>query len=244
MFSPTQHRPRRFLFERDTFAFANELVWEYRFDPATGRLTTVRRAPPPTYWHRCFVMVRSARQFLYHARFEPGLPVADAAAYGALIRQVVRRSPRVPSPDPERIVIPGYDSLRSFSREQAGLLKAGCGGPWQGYFLRSHWRMVFPVWRRHQERMAEQLCHALREQPALIVHLFRFPHITINHGIVLFGATESQGEIEFQAYDPNIPEHPAKLVYSRTARTFSFPRTHYWAGGPLSVVEVYRDWPY
>jgi hypothetical protein len=230
---------RTFRFDRDTFTFANELVWEYRLDPATNRMTSVWSDPPPTYSHRCFVMVRSARQFLYHARFEPAQPVADSSTYRALIRQVVARNPRRPGAEAERIVIPGYASLRAFSQAQTACLKAECGAAWQCYFLRSHWRMVFPVWRAHQEQVARQLRQVLRVRPAPIVHLFRFPRITINHGIVLFGATESDAEIRFDAYDPNIPDHPVPLVYDRAARTFSFPRNHYWAGGPVSVIEIY-----
>src|SRR5208283_3050391 len=36
---------RRFEFARDTFAFANELVWEYQLDAATGKRTFGRRNP-------------------------------------------------------------------------------------------------------------------------------------------------------------------------------------------------------
>jgi len=230
---------RPFLFERDTFAFAHELVWQYRFDPATGAMSTVRQDPPPTYYHRCFVMARAVRQFFYHGRFEPGLPVADAPTYRRKIGEVVSRSPRWPSGEAQRIVIPGYDGLRAFSRAQEPLLKAGCGGPWESYFLRSHWRMVFPVWRRHQERVARQLRQSLRERTAAIVHLFRFPQITINHGIVLFDSAEREGGVEFAAYDPNLPDHPVTLSFNRASRTFSFPRTHYWTGGRLSVIEIY-----
>jgi hypothetical protein len=33
---------RRFDFERDTFAFSNELVWEYLFDPVLARGAVLR----------------------------------------------------------------------------------------------------------------------------------------------------------------------------------------------------------
>jgi hypothetical protein len=239
MILPTEQQARPFLFDRDTFTFANELVWQYRFDPLTGAMTTFRNDPPPTYFHRCFVMARSVRQFFCHARFDPGLPVAEDQTYRRLIREVVSRSPRKCSPEREKIVIPGYDCLRAFSRAKESLLKAECGGPWESYFVRSHWRMVAPVSRRHQERMAQQLKQAFRERLAPVVHLFRFPRITINHGIVLFDATESSRDIQFDAYDPNIPDHPVKLIYEQAARTFSFPRAKYWAGGPLNVIEMY-----
>jgi hypothetical protein len=239
MISTAEQPARPFLFERDTFTFANELVWQYRFDPATGAMSTFRSDSPPAYSHRCFVMVRSARQFFYHARFEPALPLAEPQTYQRLIRQVVSRSPRKPSREGEKVVFPGYDCLRSFSLAREPLLKACLGGPLESYFVRSHWRMVAPTGRRHQERMAQQLRRALCEGRAPIVHLYRFPRITINHGIVLFGSTESDGDIQFQVYDPNIPARPLELIYQRAARTFCFPRTNYWAGGALNVFEMY-----
>jgi hypothetical protein len=235
---------RPFQFERDTFAFANELVWEYRFNPQTGAMTTARNQPPPLYVHRCFVLVRSCRQFLYHSRFDPDQPAADAAAYRRIVREVISRSPRHPSRDVERIVVPGFAGLRHFSQQYADLLKAECGGSWQSYLLRSHWRMTFPITRRHQEHMAGQLVRAFAEKPAPIVHLVRFPQLTINHGIVLFAFHETGDTTQFQAYDPNLPARPVELNYNRAERTFYFPRNHYWPGGKLNVIEVYRGWPY
>ena len=76
-----------------------------------------------------------------------------------------------------------------------------------------------------------------------LVHLFRFPRITINHGIVLFGFAESESQIEFEAYDPNIPAHPVKLVYEKKRRVFTFAPNIYWGGGVLSVMEIFCDWP-
>ena len=63
MGSQPDHSVRSFQFERDTFAFPHELVWRYRFDPVTGAMTVFKADPPPTYYHRCFVLVRSVRQF-------------------------------------------------------------------------------------------------------------------------------------------------------------------------------------
>ena len=240
MTSPAEQRVPRFQFERDTFAYANELVWEYRLNPEAGTMTTLRNNPPPAYAHRCFVMVRCVRQFLYHARFDAALPVADAQAYRRRIREVVSRSPRRPSPEAERIVIPGYDDLRSFSEAQEELLKAECGGAWQSYFVRSHWRMVFPVLRWHQERTARRLIRRLATQTPAIIHVFRFPRVTINHGLVLYDLADTRSTLRFAAYDPNVPEHPAELSYHRADRTFVLPRNHYWPGGRVEVVEIYR----
>src|ERR1043166_4444576 len=46
---------RPFEFEKDTFAFPNELVWVYEYD-SHGKWTTHDRDPPPTYWQHCFVL--------------------------------------------------------------------------------------------------------------------------------------------------------------------------------------------
>jgi len=190
------------------------------------------------------VMVRSTRQFFYHARFAPELPPVEPEAYRRIIREVVSRNPRRACAESERVIVPGYDGLRSFSRAHERSLKAEMGGAWQSYFLRSHWRMIFPVHGWQRERMARKLKQSLPQRGLSLVHLFRFPRITINHGIVLYGLTESEATLEFEAYDPNIPEHPVKLVYERERRVFTFAPSRYWGGGALSVMEIFCDWPY
>jgi hypothetical protein len=235
--------PPRFEFDRDTFAFANQLHWAYHFDPATGRTTFRRRRPAPTYAHRCFVLIRAARQFLYHARFAPELPAPTATEeYRRAIRAVMARSPRVPCAPERRVVFPGFAHLREFSRAHEALLQAHCGGAWQSYVLRSHWRMVFPISRAHQARTADGLLAEIRRGVAPLIHLVRFPQLTINHGMVLFAATETDGAIRFQAYDPNEPARPAEITFARGPRVFSLPANEYWAGGELDVIEIYRGW--
>lgn len=235
---------RAFEFARDTFAFRNELVWEYRIDGDTGRTTTVRSEPPPTYAHRCFVMVRSARQFRFHARFDPEGPRPDASRAEALAKAVVRRSARHPSPAADRVVIPGCGDLREFSQLFEPAVKRACGRAWQSYFLRSHWRMVFPFSRAHQAREATGLAAALNGGRLPIVHLVRFPQLTINHGLLLFGVESGHDGLKFAAYDPNLPGTPALLCYERASRTFTLPATHYWAGGRVDVFETYHGWFY
>src|ERR1700741_5136977 len=122
---------RRFEFERDTFAFANELLWEAHFDEATGATAARRRVPAPAYALRCFVLVRAARQFLYHARFDPAAPPAPHEIARAPVRGVLARSPRRPSPPGERIVIPGFAGVRDMSLAREALLKRELGGAWR-----------------------------------------------------------------------------------------------------------------
>src|SRR5271170_4749321 len=159
-----QKIPRRFDFARDTFAFANELLWEYRLDTASGKMNFRRREPKPDYALRCFVLTRAARQFLYHARFDAGQKIVIDEIYRRLIDEIVSRNPRTPCEPNNQITIPGFASLREFSAARENLLKAGCGGAWRSYFLRSHWRMVFPISRGHQNRTAENLLAAIKKK--------------------------------------------------------------------------------
>ncbi|HUC83900.1 MAG TPA: hypothetical protein VL970_01810 [Candidatus Acidoferrales bacterium] len=244
MTAPAQTPARRFQFERDTFAFHHELVWKYQFDPVTGAMTTCKADPAPTYYHRCFVLVRATRLFFDYARFVPELAPVEESIYRGLVRKIIACNPRRACADSQRTIIPGYDGLRAFSLAQPAALKAECGAAWESYFLRSHWRMIFPISGRFQEKMAEQLKHSLAKRILALVHLFRFPRITINHGIVLYRFAETDQAIEFDAYDPNIPEHPVTLVYEKKQRVFTFAPNIYWGGGALSVMEIFRDFPY
>ncbi len=233
---------RPFEFKKDTFNYANELVWEYHVEPQAGKTSFTKRQPPPDYALRCFVLVRSARQFFQNARFEPGPPLVDNATYQQLIRRVVRTNPRQVLPAAEKVAIPGYANLREFSRAKEALLKAECGGAWQSYLQRGHWRMVFPFNREHQERTAGELVESIRLHRPPVVHVVRFPTVKINHALLLFAAKETADEIRFTAYDPNEPSQPLTLTFQRAARRFVYPATKYFAGGQVDVHEVYQHW--
>jgi hypothetical protein len=124
----------------------------------------------------------------------------------------------------------------------ADLLKAECGGAWQSYVLRSHWRMLFPISRVHQEKTAEQLLSEIRRGASPIIHLVLFPKLTINHGMILFDVEATPSGLTFNAYDPNQPASPTTVQYDRGTKQFSLPANAYWAGGKLDVIEIYRDW--
>ena len=234
--------PRRLVFERDSFAFANELLWAYRLSPETGQMKFSPRSPKPDYAHRCFVLVRAARQFLYHARFDAEARVADDAVYRRLVHETVSRNPRRVAPPREQIVIPGFACLREFSAARPQVLKEECGGAWRSYFLRSHWRMVFPISREHQEKTAASLADALRQGFSPIVHLVQFPALTINHGMILFEVAATEAGWAFSACDPNDPQKPATLMFDKAARQFSLPANAYWAGGALKIIEIFASW--
>ena len=234
--------PRPFDFCRDRFAFANELQWHYELNPATGRMDFRPKQPKPDYTHRCFVLVRAARQFLYHARWQPDASPANDDDYRQLIRSVLTRSVRFPAQPGNEVVFPGYANLFEFSSARASLLKAECGAAWRSYVLRSHWRMVLPVTRKHQQTAAQRLVSALENKICPIIHLVTFPALTINHGMIVFDARENQAGTEFNAYDPNDPATPARLQFERARKTFLLPANRYWAGGPLNVIPIYQHW--
>ena len=233
---------RRFEFARDSFAFPNELVWAYDRDTATGKMTFGPRDPKPDYAHRCFALARVARQFFYHARFTTDLPAATDETYRRLVRAVIARNPRIRCQAGKEIIIPGFAGLREFSRAQEKLFKAECGGAWRSYFLRSHWRMIFPFTRAHQTRTAGALVATLRQNRLPILHLVKFPAMTINHCIVLFNATETGRGWEFESYDPNNAEEPERLTFDPAARTFFLAPNSCWPGGPLNVSHICRSW--
>jgi len=233
---------RRFEFARDTFGFANELLWAYQFDPATGKTTVRWRKPRPDYTHRCFVLTRAVRQFRCYARFDAGQKIAGDETCRGLIREVLATDPRTPGLGERQVVIPGYDCLREFSLAREHLFKAECGGAWRSYFLRSHWRMVFPITRAHQSRTAAELFAALQQNISPIIHLVNFPSLSINHSMVIFDGAETGRGFEFQAYDPNDPKQPSPLTFDRAAQTFFLPGNLYWVGGSLNIIEIYRRW--
>ena len=233
---------RRFEFARDSFAFPNELVWEFQADALTGTRSLRAREPKPAYAHRCFALARVARQFFYHARFDDVQPATSGENYPRLVRAVLARHPRIPCPPAEQIVIPGFSGLRDFSRAHEQLCKSECGGAWRSYLLRSHWRMIFPFTRAHQARTAAALAVALQQNRLPILHLVKFPAMTINHCIVLCDVTETATGWEFVSYDPNNAAAPERLRFDRAARTFFLAPNACWPGGRLNVSHICRSW--
>jgi hypothetical protein len=234
---------RPFSFGADTFAFANELLWSYDYDSA-GNWKTEKRQPKPDYAQRCFVLARSTQQFFRHACFDLSREKLHPSEYRQIIQQVVSRNPRISSAPGRKVVIPGFADLRDFSKEFEQVLKQECGGRWQSYFQRGHWRMIFPFTRPHQAKTAENLFTTIPKYSTTVLHLVRFPQLTINHAVLVYQAEETELGFEFLVYDPNTPEGPAKLRYDKVTRTFTFPPNDYFRGGRVDVYEVYHHWAY
>jgi len=231
---------RKFDFQKDTFTFANGLLWEYHY--TNGVATHQRRVPKPDYALHCFAVARSARQFFQNARFDSNQPPVDEAAYRKLVDRVVAIDPAHHTLEKELVVIPGYPDLKSFSTTHERMLKEECGSVWRSYTQRGNWRMVFPFFRSSQEKTAQALLAKVHANTPPIAHLVRFPQETINHAVVVYDATETDKDIRFTIYDPNHPDEPGALNYDRATRTFILPANNYFAGGRVDVYEIYRNW--
>jgi hypothetical protein len=228
-----------FRFERDTFAFANETVWEYDVDAASGRTAWRRREPVPQFSLRCGTMARAARQFHLQARFMPEQPAPDPATLAVLVTSVLARDPRAVTASSDPVVIPGYAGLRALSAAHGDLLKDALGGAWRSHMQRGNWRMIFPFPPGQQRGEARRLVAALRRGEMPILHVLRFPALTLNHMVLLYGVEETPTEVRFMAYDPNDAAAPIVVRWDRGARTFLYPRTVYFGGGPVRGYAIY-----
>jgi hypothetical protein len=231
---------RPFDFSRDTFAFANELQWRYRVDPATGEVTPDGPNPDAKYHTRCFVLSRSARQFYQFARFDAQQPRTGEADYRRRVREVIAHDPSE-TDAAERIAIPGYENLREFSRYWEPLLKEELGGWSDSEFQRGNWRMLWPFSSSDQERRAEAFAKEIAVYRPPIVHVADFPTLAINHALLLYGVRETAAEIRFDVYDPNDAAQPLQLVFGRGDGRFRLAPTRYFTGGIVDVYEVYRS---
>jgi len=68
----------------------------------------------------------------------------------------------------------------------------------------------------------EQVWEEIRVHRPPVIHLVRFPRITINHAVVVFDASPTESGIRFLTYDPNYPDEPQALLYERRTRSFTF----------------------
>ncbi len=234
---------RPFSFDRDTTAYANELKSEYYFDP-DGKWRGHKRKPTPDYTLHCFVVARTVRQFFLHAEFNASQPKVSDEEYRKRVHDVLHRSSIGASPLAERVSIPGFADLREFSKDYEKLLKKESGGAWHSYFQRGHWRMLLPFSAKGQEKMAMTLAEKIKNNGAPIVHLVRFPQLTINHATILYAVTETPEAIRFSMYDPNVATRPTTLTFDRKTKHFTMPSNAYFPGGKVNVYQVYKSFWY
>ena len=237
---PTTPAPRPFAYHIDSFAFANETVWNYvdgSVKSDSSRASSTKR----DYTRRCFVVTRAAVQFWKFARFDPNAAPLSHDRLADRIREVTGRSVWLPALAPkERIVFPGYASLRAISAADPGVFQENIGLGWPVYFRAGNMPIVAPVYRETEAHLNDEIYHDLDLNYPTIVWLYNFPSLKINHVVVIFSGEKEQGHYRYTVYDPNYTDGPKKLDYDTTTRTFSYQPTFYFKGGPVEVRAVYR----
>ena len=233
-----------FRFDRDTFAFANQTVFEYREGHAYVRKKSKQQGD--VYNRRCFVLCRTATQFYKFARFDPrGAPVDDKAL-AARIRSVTRRQAWADSlPENHRVVFPGYANLREMSETRGKVLRANIGLGWTVYLRPSNGRIVYQHDPRYQEEMHAKLNESLARGQVFVGYLSTFPRITVNHAILVYkrkSVSPDTGIERYAAYDPNHPESPRELTWSAKTRSFAYQKDVDFVGGFVRVYQVYGKW--
>ena len=237
---------RAFSFGRDTFAFANETILEYHQGRASARHDDPFHKPKRFTQH-CFVMSRSVIQFRKFARFEPALPRLDERELAARVRKVTSQTPWTPAaPPPERIVIPGYRDLRSLSDAHPDILQENIGLGWTTYFRPGNWRVLLPHGATQQARTEAALERALVRGEYFVAYLTNIPKsLNINHGVLVYARQErpegetNSGKLRYSVYDPNHPDGPRTLEWSRGQSCFLYQRDTDFVGGPVVVWQVY-----
>ncbi len=234
----TQATAGNFDWRRDTFFFANDTVLDYGVDE-TGRLTMYRKEKKADFSHRCFPMCRGVMQFYQFARFAPELAKVSTEEYRERIRHLFRIpvwwSPRSKG---ERVVIPGFADLRSFSTRYEHLIKKNIG-EWVPTYLRfGNWRIVHPTPRGGQRQLARWLCEKIDKGKLRAVYLYRLPWM--NHVVVVHNYERlPNGDTKFNVYDPNYQDSDSTLLYRADERSFDFPKRWYWTGGRVNAMRVY-----
>lgn len=222
--------PARFELEHDTFAFANLVRAE-------------RPGWNDDFANYCLLVARAASQFFRFARFEPDRPTASPDEYGRLVREVLSRPPwDPPAPEAERVMIPGYPDLRSFSRAQEGVIKPALGSNVLSMFHVRTWRVGVDFPPDHQERLARELVvevDAGRPAPLMITN---FPHADLlNHSVLVYAHRPAQQGMDFLAYDPNDPGSPLTLYYDSAARAFWVGPLTYSPPGRVRAFRLYTS---
>lgn len=235
---PSQSQNAPFQYSTDTFAFANETVWHY----ADGKHQEAAADEKNAYKfsRRCFVMSRAAVQFWKFARFEPGQKPLNDAELANRIRAITERDVwQSELPTDQRVIIPGYRNLRELSAAKSQVVQQNIGLGWPTYFRPGNMCMIFPVSRAHQERTERELEENLRHGQPTILWLYNFPHIDMNHTVVVWAKDRNRPNPRFLVADPNYTDGPRHLIFNRQTRTFEYEKTFYFPGGAVSARPVY-----
>ncbi|HEX2437899.1 MAG TPA: hypothetical protein VHT71_06275 [Methylomirabilota bacterium] len=219
-----------FAFATDTFAFPNEIR---------------ARHPdrPDLYANYCFVLARGLRQFFAFARFDPGAPRLTPEAYVERVRAVIDRAPwDAPLPAQARIVIPGYATLREFSRDQEPALKQALGGRIGSLLHWSNWRVAFPVTRGQQGDVAREIVAELDAGRLVQMLVTNWPKPELNHTVVAFAYRAGFRGIDLTVWDPNDPSQPGTVTFERERGRFFASHLYDTELGPIRAFRMHSSW--
>jgi hypothetical protein len=217
-----------FSIERDTFAFRNDIAAKH---PDRDDL----------YAHYCFVLARGARQFFQFARFDPAAPRLDHAGYVDRVRRVVARRAWDPAlPPDDRVVIPGYASLREFSRAEEAAVKEGLGGRLWTWLHWTNWRVALPVGHAHQAHVLEEIQRELAAGRLVQLLVTNWPIPELNHTVVAFAARANGTTTDLAIWDPNEPEGPGTITFD-ASRGFWATRVYETRPGAIRVFRMYHS---
>jgi hypothetical protein len=220
----------RFDLERDAFSFANLVRAE-------------RPGWNDAFANYCLVIARAASQFYRFARFAADRPPAPTEEYDRLVRAVLSEPPWAPPvTEAERVVIPGYPDLHSFSAAHEKVIKAALGS---NVLSMMHWR----TWRvgvdfppEHQERLARELIAEVDAGRPVPLMITNFPHEDLlNHSVLVYDRRPAQQGTDFAAYDPNDPGSPLTLYYDDAARAFWVGPLTYSPPGRVRAFRLYTS---
>jgi hypothetical protein len=230
-----------FRFDRDTFAFANQTVFEYHEGHASLRKPSATKRD--AYNRHCFVMCRTAVQFKKFARFDPNGAPLDDASLADRVRSVTRQAAWAePLPENQRIIFPGYKDLKAMSKARREIVQFNIGHGWPSYFRISNVRMMFQDGTGYQERAHARLNAALARGELFVAFLTTYPRFSINHSVLIYkrkSPAPNTAVDDYLVYDPNHPESPRELTWSARDRSFSYQKDWDFVGGSVRIYQVY-----
>ncbi|HEY3659636.1 MAG TPA: hypothetical protein VGK91_00240 [Candidatus Udaeobacter sp.] len=233
--------PSEFRFDRDTFAFANQTVFEYHQGHASLRKASAIKKD--AYNRHCFVMSRTAAQFKKFARFDARSTPLDDASLAARVRDITRQPAwSQPLAENQRIVFPGYKDLKEMSKARREVVQLSIGHGWPSYFRVSNARMMFQDGKGYQEKTHARLNAGLAHGELFVAFLTTYPRFTINHSVLVYklkSSAPNPGVDRYLVYDPNHPESPRELTWSAHDRAFSYQKDWDFVGGFVRVYQVY-----
>jgi len=220
----------RFDLEHDAFAFANLVRAE-------------RPGWNDAFANYCLVIARAASQFYSFARFAADRPAASPEEYDRLVRAVLSRRPWAPPvTEAERVVIPGYADLHSFSAAHERVIKTAFGSNVLSMVHWRTWRVGIDFPPEHQERLARELIAEVDAGRPVPLMITNFPHEDLlNHSVLVYDRQPAQQGTDFAAYDPNDPGSPLTLYYDDVARAFWVGPLTYSPPGRVRAFRLYTS---